>query len=164
MHVFAWIKGVGRWKKSGAKPSNNFLWIALALWTGFTFVGYFVPIRELGGELLALQGGWQIFWVLFYGFAYVWQCGLTCVSRCASTCALMRAFKARCLTKIHWSSAMTPSVVKTVALAKRRGLQSPRLGRLYRLQVVCTGLPGWHRYSRWFAVRMHRLWLVCGCM
>ena len=50
------------WKKT----LKQFLWIALALWTGFTFVGYFVPIRDLGGELLALQGGWQIFWVLFY--------------------------------------------------------------------------------------------------
>ena len=53
------------WKKS----LKQFLWIAFALWTGFTFVGYFVPIRTLGSELLALQGGWQIFWVLFYGFA-----------------------------------------------------------------------------------------------
>ena len=38
------------------------VWVAVALWTGFTFVGYFVPIRELGPELLAFAGGWQIFW------------------------------------------------------------------------------------------------------
>ena len=53
------------WRKS----LKQFLWLAVALWTGFTFVGYFVPIRTLAVEVMALQGGWQIFWVLFYGFA-----------------------------------------------------------------------------------------------
>src|SRR5574337_954339 len=55
------------WKKS----LKQVIWIGMAFWTGFTFVGYFVPIRELGGELLALQGSWQIFWVLFYGLAKI---------------------------------------------------------------------------------------------
>ena len=31
--------------------------------------GFFVPIRALGSEILALQGSWQIFWMLFYAFA-----------------------------------------------------------------------------------------------
>ena len=45
-------------------------WIAIALWTGFTFVGYFTPIRELGTAALTLGfGPWEWFWVLFYGFA-----------------------------------------------------------------------------------------------
>ena len=53
------------WKKG----TKQLAWIAVALWTGFTFVGYFVPIRGLGAEILALQGSWQIFWMFFYGFA-----------------------------------------------------------------------------------------------
>ncbi|ETH36169.1 hypothetical protein L546_0421, partial [Bordetella pertussis H897] len=38
------------------------LWLAVAWWTGSTFIGYFAPIRELGHQLFALQlGGWQWF-------------------------------------------------------------------------------------------------------
>src|SRR5687767_1521893 len=34
-------------RKLALKGTKHFLWIALALWTGLTFVGYFTPIREL---------------------------------------------------------------------------------------------------------------------
>ena len=52
----------GPWtfEKIRKKFFKQIVWITVALWTGFTFVGYFVPIRELGVELLAWQGGWQI--------------------------------------------------------------------------------------------------------
>jgi cytochrome c oxidase accessory protein FixG len=54
------------WRK-GAKQAA---WIAIALWTGFTFVGYFTPIHTLASEVLALSlGPWETFWVFFYGFA-----------------------------------------------------------------------------------------------
>ncbi|HEY9531281.1 MAG TPA: 4Fe-4S binding protein, partial [Burkholderiales bacterium] len=50
------------------KGAKHAVWIALSLWTGFTFVGYFTPIRELVAELGALSlGPWETFWVLFYG-------------------------------------------------------------------------------------------------
>ena len=64
----------GPWtfEKIRKKFFKQVVWIAVALWTGFTFVGYFVPIRELGSELLAFQGSWQIFWVLFYGFCLLY--------------------------------------------------------------------------------------------
>lgn len=74
------------WKKS----LKQFLWIAFALWTGFTFVGYFVPIRTLGSELLALQGGWQIFWVLFYGFATYGNAGYLREQICKYMCPYAR--------------------------------------------------------------------------
>jgi cytochrome c oxidase accessory protein FixG len=46
------------------------IWVALALWTGISFVGYFTPIRELLASAAQLAlGPWQWFWVLFYGFA-----------------------------------------------------------------------------------------------
>ena len=57
------------WEKLWKKGAKQLAWISVALWTGFTFVGFFVPIRELGGELMALNGTWQLFWVGFYGFA-----------------------------------------------------------------------------------------------
>ncbi|MBF6630199.1 MAG: cytochrome c oxidase accessory protein CcoG [Comamonas sp.] len=74
------------WKKA----LKQFLWIAFALWTGFTFVGYFVPIRELGGELLAVEGGWQIFWVLFYGFATYGNAGYLREQVCKYMCPYAR--------------------------------------------------------------------------
>ncbi|MDD3019119.1 MAG: cytochrome c oxidase accessory protein CcoG [Comamonas sp.] len=60
-----WTSFEKLWKKG----TKQLAWIAVALWTGFTFVGYFVPIRGLGAEIVALQGSWQIFWMFFYGFA-----------------------------------------------------------------------------------------------
>ena len=74
------------WKKS----TKQLLWIVLSVWTGFTFVGYFVPIRELGVELLALQGGWQIFWVLFYGFATYGNAGFLREQVCKYMCPYAR--------------------------------------------------------------------------
>ena len=82
----------GPWtlEKVWKKALKQLAWIALALWTGFTFVGYFVPIRELGGELLALQGGWQIFWVLFYGFATYGNAGYLREQVCLHMCPYAR--------------------------------------------------------------------------
>ena len=74
------------WKKS----LKQFLWIALSLWTGFTFVGYFVPIRELGVELMAFQGSWQIFWVAFYGFATYGNAGYMREQVCKYMCPYAR--------------------------------------------------------------------------
>lgn len=74
------------WKKS----LKQFLWIALSLWTGFTFVGYFVPIRELGVELMAFQGSWQIFWVTFYGFATYGNAGYMREQVCKYMCPYAR--------------------------------------------------------------------------
>lgn len=74
------------WKKS----LKQLLWIAVSAWTGFTFVGYFVPIRELGMQLMALQGGWQIFWVLFYGFATYGNAGYMREQVCKYMCPYAR--------------------------------------------------------------------------
>ena len=56
--------------KLATKGAKHALWIALALLTGFTFVGYFTPIHDLGIRGMTWQlGPWETFWVLFYGFA-----------------------------------------------------------------------------------------------
>jgi len=72
------------------KLCKHLLWLAVALWTGLSFVGYFVPIRSLGGELLAWQGGWQIFWVLFYGFATYGNAGFMREQVCKYMCPYAR--------------------------------------------------------------------------
>ena len=74
------------WKKS----FKQFLWIAVSLWTGFTFVGFFVPIRDLGLEIVQLQGDWQIFWVLFYGFATYGNAGYMREQVCKYMCPYAR--------------------------------------------------------------------------
>jgi cytochrome c oxidase accessory protein FixG len=82
--------GAWTFEKIRKKFFKQTVWIAVALWTGFTFVGYFVPIRELGAELIALQGSWQIFWVFFYGFATYGNAGFMREQVCKYMCPYAR--------------------------------------------------------------------------
>ncbi len=67
-------------RKFRLKATKHFLWVVVALWTGFTFIGYFAPIRELGGEVLNFSlGPWQAFWMLFYAFA-TWGNAASCAT------------------------------------------------------------------------------------
>ena len=83
------------WRKSAKQA----LWIVFALWTGFTFVGYFTPIRELGREVLSISRS--------AAGRRSGSCSTasrptatraSCASRSASTCARTRASRARCST------------------------------------------------------------------
>ena len=79
------------WNKFRRKFSKQFLWIMFSLWTGFTFVGYFTPIRELGVDIIALQvGGWTLFWGLFYGFATYGNAGYMREQVCKYMCPYAR--------------------------------------------------------------------------
>ncbi len=73
------------------KASKQFLWITFSLWTGFTFVGYFTPIRELGPSLVTFSaGGWETFWTLFYGFATYGNAGYLREQVCKYMCPYAR--------------------------------------------------------------------------
>ncbi len=62
--------GPWNWDKVWRKGATQGMWITVALWTGFTFVGYFTPIHALGGAVLQWTlGPWETFWIFFYGFA-----------------------------------------------------------------------------------------------
>ncbi|MFZ6872911.1 cytochrome c oxidase accessory protein CcoG [Undibacterium sp. Di27W] len=70
---------------------KHFIWIALALWTGFTFVGYFTPIHELAisvGDFTL--GPWETFWFLFYGFATYGNAGWMREQVCKYMCPYAR--------------------------------------------------------------------------
>lgn len=57
-------------EKVARKAGKQLLWLAISLWTGFTFVGYFTPIQTLAAAVPTLgMGPWDAFWVLFYGLA-----------------------------------------------------------------------------------------------
>lgn len=79
------------WNKLRRKGSKQFLWITFSMWTGFTFIGYFQPIRELGVDILALNvGGWTLFWGLFYGFATYGNAGYMREQVCKYMCPYAR--------------------------------------------------------------------------
>ena len=111
------------WKKA----VKQILWIALAFWTGFTFVGYFVPIRELGAELLAFEGTWQIFWVLFYGFATYGNAGYMREQVCKYMCPYAR-----------FQSAMFDKDTLIVGYDDARG--EPRAPRTKKIDHKAQGL------------------------
>jgi cytochrome c oxidase accessory protein FixG len=78
-------------QKFARKASKQILWVALALWTGFTFVGYFTPIHELGAEFVqGNMGSWEIFWSLFYGFATYGNAGFMREQVCKHMCPYAR--------------------------------------------------------------------------
>jgi cytochrome c oxidase accessory protein FixG len=77
--------------KSMRKSGKQLAWIAFALWTGFSFVGYFTPIRTLAAEALSLGfGPWEWFWVLFYGFATYGNAGYMREQVCKYMCPYAR--------------------------------------------------------------------------
>ena len=77
--------------KLGRKAGTQAAWIAIALWTGFTFVGYFTPIRELAVAAAGLNlGAWETFWVLFYGFATYGNAGYMREQVCKYMCPYAR--------------------------------------------------------------------------
>lgn len=73
------------------KGGKQLAWIAVGLWTGFTFVGYFTPIRELA-HLFATwsMGPWETFWVFFYGFATYGNAGYMREQVCKYMCPYAR--------------------------------------------------------------------------
>ncbi len=73
------------------KTTKQVLWFWVALWTGVSFVGYFSPIRGLWAEALGQQlGGWEIFWILFYGFATYGNAGFMREQVCKYMCPYAR--------------------------------------------------------------------------
>ena len=79
---------VNKFAKKGAK---HFVWIAFALWTGFTFVGYFTPIRELAHGVTNISlSPWETFWICFYGFATYGNAGFMREQVCKYMCPYAR--------------------------------------------------------------------------
>ena len=78
-------------QKLARKGSKHLVWIAIGLWTGFTFVGYFTPIRELASSVASLTlGPWEWFWILFYGFATYGNAGWMREQVCKYMCPYAR--------------------------------------------------------------------------
>lgn len=97
--------------KIAKKSAKHAVWAAFALWTGFTFVGYFTPIHTLSTETVTLSlGPWQLFWVLFYGFATYGNAGWLREQVCRYMCPYAR-----------FQSAMFDADTLIVSYDKKRG-------------------------------------------
>ena len=99
------------------KSAKHFMWITFALWTGFTFVGFFTPIRELGESVLSMNTGpWEAFWILFYSFATYGNAGFLREQVCKYMCPYAR-----------FQSAMFDNDTLIISYDQDRG--EPRGGR-----------------------------------
>jgi len=73
------------------KGLKHTAWFVVALWTGYTFVGYFTPIRDLGVRGITWQlGGWESFWIVFYGLATYGNAGWLREQVCKYMCPYAR--------------------------------------------------------------------------
>lgn len=69
------------------KTLKHIAWWAIALITGFTFVGYFVPVKDLVIDFFTFNASfWPVFWVVFfaactYGNAG-WMRSIMCIHMC----------------------------------------------------------------------------------
>jgi cytochrome c oxidase accessory protein FixG len=78
-------------RKLRIKSSKFFLWGLLSLWTGITFVGYFMPMRDLMHDLVTLTiSGWSAFWVFFYSAFCFLQAGFMREQVCKYMCPYAR--------------------------------------------------------------------------
>ena len=79
------------WKKFRLKLTKHILWLALALYTGFIFVGWFTPVEELFSRTILFElGPWETFWILFYGFATYGNAGWMREQVCLYMCPYAR--------------------------------------------------------------------------
>lgn len=78
-------------EKIARKGGKHACWGLVALWTGFTFVGYFTPVRELSFGIATLGlGPWETFWVLFYALATYGNAGWLREQVCKYMCPYAR--------------------------------------------------------------------------
>ena len=114
--------------KFSRKAAKQVVWIAVALWTGFTFVGYFTPIKELAGLFATWgMGPWETFWVFFYGFATYGNAGFMREQVCKYMCPYAR-----------FQSAMFDKDTLIVSYDTVRG--EPRGPRSKKADPVALGL------------------------
>ncbi|MEW6590883.1 MAG: cytochrome c oxidase accessory protein CcoG [Pseudomonadota bacterium] len=112
-------------RKRGAK---HLVWFVIALWTGFTFVGYFTPIQTLAAEVAQFAlGPWETFWILFYAFATWGNAGFMREQVCKYMCPYAR-----------FQSVMFDSDTLTVTYDSSRG--EPRGSRGKKVDHRAQGL------------------------
>jgi len=141
--IFLWIERkvegdrAARIRLDGAKVSfkkiykkwlKHAVWISFSMWTGFTFLGYFTPIRDLTEGIMHLGlGPWETFWICFYGFATYGNAGFLREQVCKHMCPYAR-----------FQSVMFDNDTLIVTYDQERG--EPRSGRSRNVNAQVQGL------------------------
>lgn len=114
--------------KLAIKGSKHAVWILFSLYTGFTFVGFFTPIRELAQSMAQFSlGPWETFWILFYGFATYGNAGWMREQVCIYMCPYAR-----------FQSAMFDHDTLIISYDEKRG--DPRGSRKRGIDPKAQGL------------------------
>ncbi len=107
---------------------KHFVWISFSMWTGFTFLGYFTPIRALMQGIMHFSlSPWETFWICFYGFATYGNAGFLREQVCKYMCPYAR-----------FQSAMFDQDTLIVSYDEERG--EPRSGRSRNVNAKEEGL------------------------
>jgi cytochrome c oxidase accessory protein FixG len=115
-------------EKLVVKGLKHTAWLAIAVWTGYTFVGYFTPIRDLGIRAITWNlGGWETFWIAFYSFATYGNAGFMREQVCKYMCPYAR-----------FQSAMFDRDTLIIAYDTERG--EPRGARSRKVDPKAAGL------------------------
>ena len=78
-------------QKLARKAATHGGWVAISLWTGFTFVAYFSPLTSLAhGAIQGDWSAWESFWVLFYALALYGNAGYLREQVCKHMCPYAR--------------------------------------------------------------------------
>lgn len=84
-------KAATSFNKVWRKLAKHLLWIALALLTALTFVGYFSPIRDLVPRLFHFDlGVWEMWWLFFFTAATYTNAGWMREQVCLYMCPYAR--------------------------------------------------------------------------
>lgn len=115
-------------KKVYKKTLKHAIWIGFSMWTGFTFLGYFAPIRDLSDSIMQVSlGPWESFWICFYGYATYGNAGFLREQVCKYMCPYAR-----------FQSAMFDKDTLIVTYDAARG--EPRRGRSRKVEAKAEGL------------------------
>ncbi len=115
-------------EKAARKGATQLAWVGIGLFTGFSFVGYFTPIRELSQAVLTLSvTPWNGFWILFYGAATYGNAGYLREQMCKYMCPYAR-----------FQSALIDKDSLIITYDSARG--DPRGSRSRKLSASARGL------------------------
>ncbi|MFK8068933.1 MAG: cytochrome c oxidase accessory protein CcoG [Gammaproteobacteria bacterium] len=115
-------------KKFRTKATKHTAWILFSVFTGFTFVAYFTPLRDLVSRAPIFElSGWETFWIFFYGFATYGNAGWMREQVCLHMCPYAR-----------FQSAMFDN--DTLIISYNQGRGEPRGARKRNEEPAAIGL------------------------
>ncbi len=125
LDMFPWLGGSRKWR---IKASKYFIWVVIAVLTGFTFTGYFSPIRQLAVSALQFEcSGWQLSCWGVYALLTFCNAGFLREKICKYICPYSR-----------FQSVAMGNGTRVVFYDRIRG--EPRGGRSKKINPENTGL------------------------